>query len=128
MSSCRVPRRAALIVILAVALSACDPFATKGTVPPPPPGGGAVDPRTVPDYVAAWNRDGTAIAGYVPKACLFPGAQIVSGTQDSACPVFAEDLRTLVGHMVPGRGFVPLGVDPGDVATFPVVTAPSAAP
>ena len=38
---------------------------------------------------------------------------------DESCPVYADDLITLVGHMVPGRGFVPLGVDPVDVPPFP---------
>jgi hypothetical protein len=31
--------------------------------------------------------------------------------------VYADDLRTVVGHMVPGRGFVPTGVDPHAVPT-----------
>lgn len=122
-----VPGHVPLMIGLAVAMASCNPFATKGTIPPPPPGGGEVDQQHLPDYISAWNREGTAIAGYVPKACLFPEPGVVP-MREEACPVFAEDLLTLVGHMVPGRGFVPLGADPADVPTFPVQVAPSAAP
>jgi hypothetical protein len=116
-----------VLLSLAVVLSACSPFVTKGTVPPPPPGGGVVDPQNFPDYIAAWNRDGTAIAGYVPKACLYP--ETTSGpSHDDSCPVYAADLLTLVGHMVPDKGFVPLGVDPAGVPPIPVQAGPTGAP
>jgi hypothetical protein len=115
------------LLVLVLAVAGCNPFATKGTVPPPPPGGGLVDPQNYPDYIGAWNREGTAIAGYVPKACLFPGT--ISGQgQAASCPVYAADLLTLVGHMVPDKGFVPLGVDPGTIPNIPARAAPSQAP
>jgi hypothetical protein len=118
---------AQVLLILAVVLSACSPFVTTGTVPPPPPGGGVVDPQDFPDYVAALNRDGKAIAGYVPKTCLYP--EPTSGpSHDESCPVYAADLLTLVGHMVPDKGFVPLGVDPAGVPPIPVQAGPSGAP
>jgi len=40
-------------------------------------------------------------------------------------PVYGEDLRTVVGHMVPGKGFIPAGVDPATVSAIPVQVAPS---
>jgi hypothetical protein len=69
-------RLASILLAVAFVLSGCNPFATKGTLPPPAPGGGVVDPKGYPDYISAWNRDGTAIAGYIPKSCLFPTAVI----------------------------------------------------
>jgi hypothetical protein len=119
-------RRISVLLGVVVLLGGCNPFATKGTVPPPPPGGGVVDPQQFPDFISALDRAGNP-AGYVPKSCLFPTAATGPG-QDESCPVFADDLITLVGHMVPGRGFVPLGVDPGDVPPFPVQAGPSAGP
>src|SRR5260221_571396 len=76
-------RRGSVLLAVALLVGACNPFATKGTVPPPPPGGGVVDPQGFPDYIAAWNRDGTAIAGYVPKSCLFPTARTGPGIEES---------------------------------------------
>ena len=34
-------------------------------------------------------------------------------------PVYAADLRTLVGHMYPNKGFVPIGTSPAGVPDFP---------
>jgi hypothetical protein len=74
----------------------CPP--TKGPLPPD-----AVDEnlRTVwdkvPDYVAA--LDGDHIAGYVDRYDLFCGG-------DEPQAVWDDSLQHIVGHMVPGRGFV----------------------
>lgn len=90
---------------------------TKGPIPDAavPAAGGEVNGALVPDFVSALGQDGVTIAGYVPKRFLIGGAdRLVPGTlanppQQSPIPVYGEDLTTLVGHMVPGRGFVPLG-------------------
>lgn len=37
--------------------------------------------------------------------------------------MYGEDLRTVVGHLYPGRGFVPIGVDPSGVPE-PTTTLP----
>jgi hypothetical protein len=73
--------------------------------------------RLVPDFVPALDRNGD-VAGYVSKEALIgpPGATI---------PVVAADLSTRVGDMVPGKGFVPLGSDPGSIPDFPVFQAPA---
>lgn len=42
--------------------------------------------------------------------------------------VYGDDLRTVVGQMVPGKGFVPVGVDPATVPTFAVEVGPSVDP
>ena len=91
----------------------------------PPGRNGAPDASAAPDFIAVAGPDG-GIAGYVPKASFFPDASAANGRPGPTdVPVYGEDLRTLVGHMVAGRGFVPLGVDPLTVATFRAQTAPS---
>jgi hypothetical protein len=45
-----------------------------------------------------------------------------------AWPVYAADLRTLIGYMVRGKGFIPLGVDPATVQQRPVHQGASPAP
>lgn len=96
---------------------------TKGTMPPPRPNGD-VDERDAPDFIAAWNRDGTAIAGWIPKDYLLSPELAGRDVQ----PVYGDDLKTLVGHMVADRGFVPIGTDPLSVPEFPAVAGPSGAP
>jgi hypothetical protein len=78
---------------------------------PPPGSDGEIDPAQVPDFVAVAGAD--AIVGYVPKAAVLdPG--------DETWPVYGDDLRTVVGHLMPGRGFVPVGVDPAAVPTYAI--------
>lgn len=43
-------------------------------------------------------------------------------------PVYGEDLRTVVGQMVPGKGFVAVGVDPATVPDFPGQVANASVP
>jgi hypothetical protein len=110
-------RAAIAAAMVAVAVSACafsPTTGTKGTMPPPGPNG-EMDPSAVPDFVAVAGPVG--IAGYVAK-------EAVLEPSESAWPVYSSDLRTVVGHMVPGRGFVALGVDPGSVPTFEVRVSP----
>ena len=86
---------------------------------PPPGADGAIDPSMVPDFIA--------VAGD-PGRVGFARRENVLGSGDAPFPVYGEDLRTVVGTMVPGRGFVPIGVDPGTVPTFEVVVAPAPTP
>lgn len=119
-----VPGSALVLVLLVV--GGCSPFATKGTMPPPGPNGD-VDPSRAPDFIAVAGRDG-GVAGYVPKHFLFPEPTTTIGLPvELDWPVYADDLRTLVGHMVAGKGFVPLGVDPRTIPGFPVQEGPSLA-
>jgi hypothetical protein len=111
---------------------------TKGPIPPEatPPEGGDINDALVPDFVSALARDGVTIAGYVPKKYLLEGGGLVPGSpsdppQSEPEPVYGEDLETLVGHMVPGVGFVAIGSTETagpTVAVVPASAGPSPAP
>jgi len=127
------PRRgivAVAIFAVLVATTTAGSLPTKGPIPPQAFRlDGPLDPSLLPDFVPAQGRDGQ-IAGYVPKAYLLgsPGiGNTTGGPTGDVAPVFAADLRTLVGHMVPDKGFVPLGVDPASVPTIPVQQGPAVA-
>lgn len=106
----------AIALVTSMMASGCSPAASKGTMPPPGPNG-VVDASAAPDFIAVAGRDG-GIAGYARK-------DDVLGLHDAAVPVYGDDLRTVVGQMVPGRGFVPAGVDPSVVPTVAIEVAPS---
>lgn len=115
------------ITLLMVLAAACSPVGTKGTMPSGGPNG-EVDVGAAPDFIAVAGQD-RDIVGYVPKQYLFPEPTALAELpHDEAWPVYAEDLRTLIGHMVQGKGFVPLGVDPNTVPGRPVQQGPSPAP
>lgn len=114
---------------------------TKGPIPldATPPEGGTMNDALVPDFVSAWDRDGVTIAGYVPKRYIIAGPDLTPGGSPSNPPqplpepVYGEDLTTLVGHMVPGVGFVALGstavpADSSPSAAASAAPSPSAAP
>ena len=122
-----------LIVLTAVAVlaprtSAAAPgHPTKGPIPQAAYVANGIDAALVPDFVPVWGRDGTTVAGYIPKAYLL-GQTTPTGVSArpvaDILPVYADDLRTLVGHMYPDRGFVALGVDPASIPTIPVQQGP----
>lgn len=95
---------------------------------PPGDANGVVDPSSAPDFIAyAGRTDG--IIGWIPKAYILDPMQLCGdGPQCDPMPVYADDLTTLIGHDVPGRGFVPLGADPETVPEHPAVDGPSFAP
>jgi hypothetical protein len=114
-----------MAVVLATVLlisSACSLGASRGTMPPPD-ANGEVDPSAVPDFIAYVGRT-DRIIGWVPKSYLLEPGQHCRVPQ-CPIPVYADDLVTLIGHDVPGRGFVPLGVDPAAVPERPVLVGPS---
>lgn len=92
----------------------CDPNTPRGPACPPLPedreltkgpipddainDAGMLDETRVPDFVPVWDQSGEKIAGYVRHCAIRTGGAI---------PVYAEDLKTVVGHMLPNRGFVP---------------------
>ena len=79
---------------------------TKGTIPSPQ--NGKTPTKKVPDFIVTLGPHG--VAGYVPKAYLFPGpGQPMVG---DIAPVYDSDLKTLVGYMYPQIGFVALGQSP----------------
>lgn len=103
-------------VLATAAAAACSPSASKGTMPPPGPGG-IVDASAAPDFIAVAGR-GSGIAGYARR-------EDVLGIGGEPFPVYGDDLRTVVGQMVPGKGFIPVGTDPNAVPRIPVVAGPA---
>jgi hypothetical protein len=70
---------------------------TKGPIPNEAiSDAGRLDESRVPDFIPALDRQGE-IAGYVRYCAIGTGGAI---------PVYADDLQTLVGHMIPGEGFL----------------------
>jgi hypothetical protein len=106
----------ALFLGAATLLGACAPTGSKGTMPPPGPDG-QIDPSAVPDFVAIAGDSG--VVGYVRKDA------VLGGSADRAWPVYGEDLHTVVGELVPGRGFVPAGSDPNLIPTADVSVGPA---
>ena len=85
---------------------------TKGTVPSTQ--NGRIDFKKVPDYVSVAGNSGK-IVGYAPKAYMLPSTaanQPENPKLGSVAPVFGNDLKTLVGHVYPGVGFVAVGESP----------------
>jgi hypothetical protein len=105
-----------VIVATVAMLAACSTSATKGTMPPPGPNG-AFDASSAPDFIAVAGRE-SGIAGYARR-------EDILNPTDHAFPVYGDDLRTVVGQMVPGKGFIPVGVDPNAIPKLPVVVAPA---
>lgn len=123
-----MPRVVAMLVGLLASLAicaACNIGASRGTMPPAD-ANGHVDPSAVPDFVGYVGQTDHVI-GWVPKSYFLDPAQHCTGPQCDPIPVYADDLTTLIGHDVPGRGFVPVGVDPATVPALPVQVGPSAA-
>jgi hypothetical protein len=94
---------------------------TKGTVPPAQKG--RIDFKKAPDYVSVVGKSGK-IVGYAPKAYILPSTtanQPQNPELGSVAPVFGNDLKTVVGHLYPGAGFVAVGQSPS-AACSPVGT------
>ena len=100
------------------------PSATTSTLPTRQPTkgplvndtNGQTDWAASPDYIPALGNDGQTIVGYIRKNDLqpYPPGTLPPGVQPGRGPleVFDETLTKLVGHHVPGVGFVPLGETP----------------
>jgi hypothetical protein len=94
---------------------------TRGTTPP----SGGTPAGSSPDFIAAAGGAGQVI-GYVPREELEQQVPFNSFRgQAPDQPVYGDDLKTLVGYMVAGKGFVALGVDPNSVPTIPVQQGPA---
>lgn len=108
---------------------------TKGRIPTEamPPQGGDINMALVPDFIGVWGGPtGEVIVGYAPKELLLNPPSVVGGSPgnpppDVPVPVYGEDLTTLVGHMVAGQGFVPLGSSPAPSAPIGI-GSPSSGP
>lgn len=70
---------------------------TKGPIPDDAiSDAGRLDESRIPDFIPALDRNGE-IAGYVRYCAIQTGGAVA---------VYADDLETVVGHMLPGQGFV----------------------
>jgi hypothetical protein len=116
---------AALAALVVGGTAAAIDGMTKGSVPAAAfRSDGTMDKSMIPDFVRALDRDGEP-AGFVPKSAL----AIYNGVEDAdVIPVYADDLKTIVGHMIAGVGFVPQGADAKAMPTFQVTTGTSPAP
>lgn len=100
---------------------------TKGVIPPEANVDGAINWSLIPEYIVALGRDGNPV-GYVSRELTFglvpPALDEVGRPVARAIPVYGEDLVTVVGHMVPDRGFVPLGADYDAIQRLEASVAP----
>ncbi len=82
---------------------------TKGPIPIGP--NGELELNHAPDFVGV-SSDGKVV-GYVPRAYLIgPSHGPVDEKLDSVAPVYGSKLTTVIGHLYPGIGYVPDGVNP----------------
>jgi hypothetical protein len=87
---------------------------TRGPLPAGATVGGRVDLALVPDFVSVLGGPtGQTIVGYAPKEQLLNPSPLRGSPnnppQPLPVPVYGDDLTTLVGHVVPDHGFVPIG-------------------
>lgn len=119
-------REPGLALLIVVAIAACAQVGSKGTMPPAG-ADGQVDPASAPDFIAVVTGDDSI--GYVAKEHLLPSSDGQPGPpQNESWPVYGDDLSTVIGQMVQGRGFVPNGTDPASVPQPPVEVGPSGPP
>lgn len=90
----------------------------RGPIPDDLPVIGADDraPAGMPRYIPALDRDGEH-AGYVHYDTMI---RLEGSVADEALPVYDDSLERVVGHMVPGYGFVPEGASASDLDPFDV--------
>jgi hypothetical protein len=76
----------------------------------------------VPDYISVSGPNGKVV-GYAPRSDLLLPTSYVgpapNGFGSMPIPVYASNLITLVGHLYPGHGYVPLGSSPNSSACIP---------
>ena len=87
---------------------------SKGPVPSS--SNGSIDWGKVPDFISV-ESDGKPV-GYAPRGYVIgnpPGTAQSTDLGNGAVPVYAKDLKTLIGHVYPGVGYVPLGESPWSV-------------
>ena len=110
---------ASIVAISAVSANIGSP--TKGKIPDNAwRDDNALDEALVPDYIGYLDNSGEQV-GWVSSVDL----GLRGGGQPKAVvTVYGNDLKTVVGTDVAGRGFVPLGEDPEAVPTMEIWTSP----
>lgn len=107
---------ASIVAVAAVGGSlAAAAILTKGLIPISP--NGSLELNKAPSFVSVVS--GGKVVGYVPRADIVPGkpgTPVPNGTR-GVMTVYGSNLRTVVGHMYPGVGFVALGATPSTSCT-----------
>ena len=104
----------ALIGLGVLGFASADARPTKGFIPEEAFEPSRINLDLVPDYVAAYARSGE-VAGYIRKDQLFNAS---GHRRRGRLLVLDESLTRPAGHMVPGRGFVPLGAPEESIPPF----------
>jgi len=91
-------------------------YLTRGPIPTV---NGRLDVALAPDFIRVASS-GLAV-GYVPKRYILPSGPgtPANGLVGEIAPVYGPDLKTLVGHMYPGIGYVALGTSLRSVSCTP---------
>jgi hypothetical protein len=86
---------------------------TRGRIPESAfDGKGGIDERQVPEYIPALDRDGNEV-GWIRYGETVTDADDPERSNQPVA-VYADDLKTRVGAMWPGVGYVPNGKTPAD--------------
>lgn len=104
-----------LVIGLGPVLAACEtrptesPTSAAGLTKGPIPesawrADGTIDESQVPDFIPA--TDDESVAGWIASD------DVMSADRPEIITVYGGDLVTVVGHMYPGEGFVPIGNEP----------------
>jgi hypothetical protein len=106
----------ALLIAAVGTASAIGPQPTRGRIPAEAfRADGSLNVSLVPDFIPALDRAGQEV-GWV--SIVDVGILGSSGLDE--VPVYADDLKTVVGHMIAGRGFVPQGISRDSVPRYEV--------
>lgn len=104
-------------IAFAVATSATS-APSRGPIPESAWRNGSVDRTQVPDFIPVEDSSGKTV-GWAAAQQAIP----LSTPMDGPVPVYGDDLKTVVGSVYPGVGYVPLGVNPSSIARIPVTVS-----
>lgn len=114
---------AAIGLGLSAAAGSSGEVPTKGTVPESAfREYGRLDPSQMPDFVETLGPDGERVGYTRREDALGMRGPTAEPSLGSPTPVYADDLKTVVGYMHPGVGFVAAG-EPVPNASSPPTTA-----
>jgi PASTA domain len=107
-------------LVIAGGAAAAATIPTSGPVPTTQ--SGSIDWQNVPDFISVAANGN--VVGYAPRLDVlpFPEANGLTTGLGATVPVYKGDLQTLVGHVYPGIGYVPLGSSPSSVPCQPETT------
>lgn len=92
------------LVVLLMLVGGCVSTPSKGTMPPQ--ADRQQNAVAMPDFIAVGGRNGE-IVGYVSKDYFLQERAGPGRGAADPWPVYGDDLRTIVGYLVSGKGFVP---------------------